>query len=262
MKTQFVKKLRIAGAVSFALLSVSTQVSAQETFVGAQVSDFQNNIIISGVFNDEMGTFAEAQLLTPLDSLPAECDPLSAFPQAEQHVDNPSDKLVGSWSSADGYVAIAYANEFDEDFEEDEGSDDDSEGGTDDDSEGGTGDDSEGGSDDDSEGGSDDDSEGDSDDDSEGGSDDDSEGGSDDEGNEDPDEDMFEDENISAYLTVSPSGYLVTSEMFTVEGVATCESIYIGELNGNQLTELANTSDTGGSDEGSDDGSGEDGSGD
>ena len=257
MKLQNFKKLPTVCAVSAALLGPAIVHADEfdEQLAAVKLSTYQEQLLVNTMYQEGTQTYVDAQLLTRVDNLPAECDPLSAFPVAEEHVDNPADELVGDWQvqEFDDLEEDDSDDDLDEDDSDDDDSDDDGDDSDDD------GDDSDDDGDDSDDDGDDSDDDGDDSDDDGDDSDDDGDDSDDDGDDSDDDGDDSEDDgddsegsmdeddfdegfegDFDGYLTVTPSGYLVSSEVETVDGVATCQVTFIGEVDGDTFIPTAN----------------------
>ena len=214
MKMLSLKKLPVVCAVSTAILS-SVTVSAdevEEQLAAIKLSTFNQQLLVNTVYQEKSTTYVDAELLTKVDSLPAGCDPQSAFPVSEQHVDNPASTLVGNWKM--DTEPFDESDDMDDEQNEQENEMEDEE-----------------------------DSQGDEmeDENSDQGSDQDTNDETGDEGSEDGELDMEFNGDLDGYLTVTASGYLVSSEVETVDSVTTCKVRFIGEVNGDTYTVPAKT---------------------
>lgn len=205
MKVQNVKKRYLFLAVSLACSTplVANAAEDEEQLKAIKLSTYQQQLLVNTVYLEQGYSFVDAQLLTKVESLPPECDVQSVYPVAEQFVANPDASLVGQWVVDEPFMD-------DDELDEDETLDD-----------------------------------GESEEDADDQEDGENEENLEDESDiEDEDADEAEDEleddkqdiNLQAYLSVTASGYLVSSEIETEQGVNRCEVVLIGELNGDTFT--------------------------
>ena len=255
------KKLPIVCAVSAAILSPLT-VNAdefEEQIAAVKLSTFQQQLLVNTVYQENAMTYVEAELLTKVDSLPVECDPQSVFPVSEQHVDNPADALVGNWKmETESFDDFSDDDLGDDDLGDDDLGDDDL--GDDDFGDDDFGDDDFGDDDFGDDDFEDDDMDEDQDEqedemegeetepgdevEDENSDQDNDEDSNDEDGNEESEDgefDMDPEGDFEGFLTVTASGYLVSSEVETRDGVATCNVSFIGEVNGDTYTPVSTT---------------------
>lgn len=204
MNVQRLKRLTLANAVTAALIC-SASVNAQEQLVSAKFTQHNQQLLINSIIQEADETSAGVDLLNGVDMLPSECDILSVFPGTELYINNPPSELVGNWTAED----IEFAELHDELESEDDDNDD-------------SGDNDDDDNDDDDEDDDDDDNDDDEND--------------DDEQDSDTDESNTTDTEESLFLSVSFEGYLIFSKLVTQEGIPTCRSAFIGELDSDSYT--------------------------